>query len=52
MALKLSLDSGVVAAASGLVHNASLIHDDLQDRDTMRRGVATINGQLMVTGTI
>ncbi len=27
-----------VAAASELLHNAALVHDDLQDGDTMRRG--------------
>ncbi|TVS12206.1 MAG: polyprenyl synthetase family protein [Wenzhouxiangella sp.] len=31
-----------VAAAVELVHNASLIHDDLQDRDDRRRGRASI----------
>ena len=31
-----------LAAATELLHNASLVHDDLQDRDTMRRGRETI----------
>ncbi len=30
--------TAAVAAACELLHNASLIHDDLQDRDRMRRG--------------
>lgn len=43
MALKLSVDDVVsIAATSELVHNASLVHDDLQDRDTVRHGVATV----------
>lgn len=31
-----------LAAATELLHNASLVHDDLQDRDAMRRGQPTI----------
>lgn len=31
-------DAIAIAAACELVHNASLIHDDLQDRDAVRRG--------------
>lgn len=31
-----------LAAAAELLHNASLIHDDLQDRDQIRRGVPTV----------
>jgi len=31
-----------IAAASELIHNASLIHDDIQDRSPMRRGEATL----------
>jgi len=30
------------AAACELVHNASLVHDDLLDRDTIRRGVPSV----------
>jgi len=30
------------AAAPELLHNASLVHDDLQDRDTTRRGKPTV----------
>lgn len=31
-----------IAAASELIHNASLIHDDIQDRSPTRRGHATL----------
>jgi geranylgeranyl pyrophosphate synthase len=31
-----------LAAAVELLHNASLVHDDLQDRDRTRRGVKTV----------
>jgi geranylgeranyl pyrophosphate synthase len=31
-----------LATTAELLHNASLIHDDLQDRDTLRHGVATV----------
>jgi geranylgeranyl pyrophosphate synthase len=31
-----------VAAACELLHNASLVHDDLQDRDVLRRGQQTV----------
>lgn len=31
-----------IAAASELIHNASLVHDDIQDRSARRRGVSTI----------
>ncbi|MCG6118582.1 MAG: polyprenyl synthetase family protein [Aquimonas sp.] len=38
-ALGLPQDAAVaVAAACELLHNASLVHDDLQDRDALRRG--------------
>lgn len=43
--LALGLNSALVtslAASAELLHNASLIHDDLQDRDQMRRGVPTV----------
>ncbi len=33
---------GKLAAAVELLHNASLVHDDLQDNDTMRRGQETV----------
>ena len=43
LTLKLSEGDVVsIAAASELVHNASLIHDDLQDRDPTRHGVPTV----------
>jgi geranylgeranyl pyrophosphate synthase len=32
----------VLAAAVELLHNASLVHDDLQDRDRTRRGLETV----------
>jgi geranylgeranyl pyrophosphate synthase len=35
-------DSVTIAATAELLHNASLVHDDLQDRDRLRRGVATV----------
>ncbi len=42
-ALALDLESTVVAAAvPELLHNASLIHDDMQDGDTERRGCAAL----------
>lgn len=31
-----------IATTSELLHNASLVHDDLQDRDNARRGAATV----------
>ena len=31
-------DAVAIAAACELLHNASLVHDDLQDRDVLRRG--------------
>jgi geranylgeranyl pyrophosphate synthase len=31
-----------LAAAVEMLHNASLVHDDLQDKDTFRRGKATV----------
>ena len=31
-----------IAAACELMHNASLVHDDLQDRDALRRGRTTV----------
>lgn len=42
---KLGLDQGDMvglAACAELLHNASLIHDDLQDRDYFRRGQKTV----------
>ncbi len=42
-ALDADMDAVVkVAAACELLHEASLVHDDLQDRDTMRRGRRTV----------
>ncbi|MDY7575449.1 polyprenyl synthetase family protein [Actimicrobium sp. CCI2.3] len=42
-ALNLSDDDAVtIAVTVELLHNASLIHDDLQDRDLQRRGCATL----------
>ena len=35
-------DSICIASACELLHNASLIHDDLQDGDTLRRGRETV----------
>lgn len=35
-------DAVAIATACELLHNASLIHDDLQDRDTERRGQAAL----------
>lgn len=35
-------DIVALATTAELLHNASLIHDDLQDRDTLRHGVATV----------
>jgi geranylgeranyl pyrophosphate synthase len=42
-ALNLADDDAVtIAVTVELLHNASLIHDDLQDRDRQRRGCATL----------
>ena len=42
-----------IAAACELLHEASLVHDDLQDRDTMRRGRKAVwyayNDELAIT---
>ena len=35
-------DALTIAAASELLHNASLVHDDLQDRDQFRRGMPAV----------
>jgi geranylgeranyl pyrophosphate synthase len=43
--LKLQLVHGdiiALATTAELLHNASLIHDDLQDRDALRHGVASV----------
>ena len=43
LVLKLSTGDAVsIAAAAELVHNASLVHDDLQDRDLTRHGISTV----------
>lgn len=53
MRARIALDAGLalglratlvvsLAAAAELIHNASLIHDDLQDRDQLRRGFPTV----------
>ena len=40
---KISQESAIYAAVCcEFIHNASLIHDDLQDRDLLRRGLPTI----------
>lgn len=36
------LSSIYIAASCELIHNASLVHDDLQDRDLLRRGSPTV----------
>ncbi|MBS1302609.1 polyprenyl synthetase family protein [Loktanella sp. SALINAS62] len=42
-ALRLSPEASIAcAAASELLHNASLVHDDLQDGDEIRRGAAAV----------
>jgi geranylgeranyl diphosphate synthase type I len=38
-------DAGILAAVCELLHNASLIHDDLIDRAPMRRGFASVWAQ-------
>ncbi len=35
-------DSVALAAAAELLHNASLVHDDLHDREKLRRGTQTV----------
>jgi geranylgeranyl pyrophosphate synthase len=43
LSLGLSLaDASVLAATVELLHNASLVHDDLQDDDLLRHGVRTV----------
>ena len=43
LALGLSKNDAVtIAATAELLHNASLVHDDLQDRDPFRRGVPAV----------
>ena len=43
LALGLSVGDAVsIAATSELTHNASLVHDDLQDRDVTRHDLATV----------
>jgi geranylgeranyl pyrophosphate synthase len=43
LALGQSADDAIcLAAAAELLHNASLVHDDLQDRDSTRRGRPTV----------
>jgi geranylgeranyl pyrophosphate synthase len=65
---QLAIDSGlaldvdaetivVIAAAAELVHNASLVHDDLQDNDAVRRGKAAVwaefgSGTAVCTGDL
>ena len=40
---KLDFESSLdIAVCCEFIHNASLIHDDLQDRDLLRRGLPTI----------
>jgi geranylgeranyl pyrophosphate synthase len=36
------IDAIPLGAAVELIHNATLVHDDLQDRDTVRRGAPTV----------
>lgn len=36
-------DSVAIASSVELIHNASLVHDDLQDREGSRRGVETVH---------
>jgi geranylgeranyl pyrophosphate synthase len=46
LALSLEADAIVtIAATSELIHNASLVHDDLQDKDATRRGKAAVWSQ-------
>ncbi len=43
LALGLSKDDALcIAAVAELLHNASLVHDDLQDKDTSRHGLPTV----------
>lgn len=43
LSLKLNgKDAMAIAVAAELFHNASLIHDDIQDQDTLRRGLETV----------
>lgn len=43
LALGLSKDAALcIAAVTELLHNASLIHDDVQDKDTLRHGLPTV----------
>lgn len=37
-----AIDAAPLGCALELIHNATLVHDDLQDRDQVRRGKATV----------
>ncbi len=41
-----------LATSIELIHTASLIHDDIIDNDTLRRGMPTINSQLGDTASV
>lgn len=47
---KIDKDSLTVASAMEILHSALLVHDDIMDRDILRRGVKTVHAQYIDMG--